>query len=636
MPQRERFEAEPESCLDRERLERALSVSPIKEAQHCLQPRHFCVFCYLIHIIQSTKSNFLVLKFCVIVFYMDIEKEIYQKQGKKVIALGNEAIVRGAIEAGVQFVSTYPGTPASEIGDIFSMLKKQDTKGLANFYFEYSINEKVAMEAAIGASLSGLKTLIAMKNFGLNVASDALLPFIYTGTKGAAVIVVADDPSCHSSGQSEENTRGFANLAHIPILEPSDSEECKDFTKLAFEISDKFKIPIMVRTTTRVNHQSASMKFGKIKKTKNKAQFIKNYHQFVTMPPRILEMHKELLEKLEKIKNYAEKSGINKIYFPKNNAKAGIITSGVSFLHTIEALNYFNTEIPVLKLGIFYPLAEDKIKNFIKKLDKVLIVEELEPYLEEKVKEFAKDVNCKLKIWGKNVLPKIGEIKPEAGFNAIAKFSGKKYEIPKTKTLPMPKRFPGLCVGCPYWAVFNGVKQAIKEAGLTKDDVIFGGGIGCYMLASFAPHQMQDYLFCMGASLGIAHGIKKAINDKNQGKGDQKLIAFVGDSSFFHAEMPALANIVHNGSNPIVIIMDNQTTAMTGHQPYPGIEDSGTKEKGKKIKIEEVIRALGVENLEIIDAPNNYKEFVEAVKNYLQKDELAVIISRHPCIRIKK
>ena len=487
---------------------------------------------------------------------MNWENIFLKKQSGKEILLGNNAIIRGALEAGVQFVSTYPGTPSSEIGDNFSYLAKHFK---TDFYFEYSINEKVAMEAAIGASFSNLKCLVAMKHFGLNVASDALLPFVYTGARGPTVIVVSDDPSCHSSGQSEQNTRAFAELAHIPILEPSDSQECKDFVKLGFEISEKFKIPVMIRTTTRVAHQSGIVKLDKFKKSKNKAKFVKNYEQFVTMPPRVLAMHDELIEKIERIKEYAEKSKINKI---TNNSKSkiGIITSSVSYLYVMEALNELNFKLPVFKIGIFYPLASDKLKKFIK--------------------------------------------------------------VPKSL-----KRFPNLCAGCPYWFVFNGIKEAVKQSNLKKEDVIFGGGIGCYMLASFAPHNLQDYLFCMGSSIGIAHGIKKA-NPK------QRLISLVGDSSFFHASMPALANAVHNDSNPLIIIMDNRITAMTGHQPYPGITETGRKEKGKLIKIEEVVKALGVENIRVID-PNNYKEFVKTVKDYLNKNELSVIIARHPCLRIK-
>ncbi|MBU3918322.1 indolepyruvate ferredoxin oxidoreductase subunit alpha [Patescibacteria group bacterium] len=555
---------------------------------------------------------------------MNWENIFLKKQSGKEILLGNNAIIRGALESGVQFVSAYPGTPSSEIGDNFSYLSKHFK---TDFYFEYSINEKVAMEAAIGASFSNLKCLVAMKHFGLNVASDALLPFVYTGVKGPTVISVSDDPSCHSSGQSEQNTRAFAELAHIPILEPSDSQECKDFVKLGFEISEKFKIPVLIRTTTRVAHQSGIVKLDKFKKSKNKAKFVKNYNQFVTMPPRVLAMHDELLEKIQRIKEYAEKSEINTI---ENSAKGkiGIITSSVSYLYVMEVLDKLNLKLPVFKIGIFYPLASDKLKQFIKNLDKVLIVEELEPYLERETTIAAKDINPKLKIYGKEILPETRELRPEQVTAAIAWLLKKQYKLKNIEVPKTLKRFPSLCAGCPYWLVFNGIKEAVKQSNLKQEDVVFGGGIGCYMLASFVPHNLQDYLFCMGSSIGIAHGIKKA-NPK------QKLISLVGDSSFFHASMPALANAVHNQSNPLIIIMNNSITAMTGQQPYPGITETGRKEKGKLIKIEEVVKALGVENLRVID-PNNYKEFVKTVKDYLNKNELAVIIARSPCLRIKK
>ena len=552
---------------------------------------------------------------------MNWQNIFLKKESGQEILLGNEAVVRGALESGVQFVSTYPGTPASEIGDTFSYLARNFK---VPFYFEYSINEKVAMEAGIGASFSNLKSLVAMKHFGLNVASDALLPFVYTGSKGPTVIVVSDDPSCHSSGQSEQNSRAFAQLAHIPILEPSDPQECKDFVKAAFRISEKFEIPVMVRLTTRVSHQSGIVDFSKIKISKTKAKFVKNYDKFVTMPPRVLEMHDELLEKIERIAKFSETSKLNSLESFKGSKK-GIVTSGISYLYVKEALKQLEINLPIFKVGIFYPLAEIKLQRFLKKLDKVLIIEELEPYLEEKVKILARQQ--KIEVEGKNFLPETREFRPEQVLKAIAQFLGKKYKVPD-KNLPKAlKRFPSLCPGCPYWMVFNGVKQALKESNIKEDDVIFGGGIGCYMLASFAPHNLQDYLFCMGSSIGIAHGIKKA-------NPNQKLISFVGDSSFFHAAMPALANAVHNGSNPLIIIMNNSITAMTGQQPYPGIKETGRKEKGKRIKIEEVVRALGVKNLKVLDATEDYKEYVKTIKNYLAKNELAVIIARRPCLRI--
>ena len=575
-------------------------------------------------------------------------QNVLEKPNKKVILLGNEAIVRGALEAGVQFISTYPGTPASEIGNTFWEISKtqitnhkQNTKyktQITNFHFEFSTNEKVAMEAAAGASFSGLRSLVAMKNFGLNVASDFLLPLVYSGVKGGMVIIVADDPNCWSSAQTEENSRGFANLAHIPILEPSNPQECKDFVKFAFDLSEKFKIPIMIRETTRVAHQSAPVFLHKFNTTRSVlVAFVRDKKRFVTMPPRVLEMHQELLEKIEKIKEFSEKSKINKVKQDgrdpfssvhgreRVSSKAGIITSGVSYLYVMEALKELNLSLPVLKLGFFYPLPEKKIKNFIKNLNKVLIVEELEPFLEKEVERLARDTNCDLRILGKKLLSEVGELKPELVIRALAKFTNCKLKIEnlliiENWKLKIPKRSPQLCPGCPYWLVFGGVKKAV-----VGKKVIFGGDIGCYMLAGLAPHNIQDYLYCMGSSIGIAHGIKKSI------AGKQKLIAFIGDSTFFHSGIPALINTVFNKSNPLIIIMDNQTTAMTGHQPHPGIKT----DDAPVVKIENIVKACGVKNLKIID-PVKQKEFIKTIQQFLNKKDVSVIIARRPCRFVKK
>ncbi|MDD2696603.1 MAG: thiamine pyrophosphate-dependent enzyme [Candidatus Pacebacteria bacterium] len=537
-----------------------------------------------------------------------MEELLLQKPGEKIILLGNEAIVRGALEEGVNFVSTYPGTPASEIGNTFFKIAPK-----AGVYFEFSTNEKVALEAGIGASFSGLKTLVAMKNFGLNVALDALFPFVYTGSKGPTVIIVADDPSCHSSAQSEENSRFIVEAAHIPVLEPADPQECKDFVKLGFQISERFNIPVIIRTTTRVAHQKMPVILGEIKTSKDKTQkgeFVKDVKRFVTLPPRVLEMKKELLDKIEKIREFSE----SLLKSAPTNQKIGIITSGISYLYVMEALGELNIDLPVLKLDFFYPLAEKKIKNFIKKLKRILVVEELEPYLEKEVARLAKEANCNLEIIGKELLPATGELRPEIVTQALAKFANKKLNIqyhPKLN-IPVPKRSPQLCPGCPYWFVVSAIKKAVDV-----NKVIFGGEIGCYMLFGNSPVNLQDYLSCMGSSVGIAHGIKKATG--------QKLITFVGDSSFFHAGIPALINAVNNRSNPLVIILDNQTTAMTGHQPHPGapVTPNG-------IKIENIVQACGVKNLKVID-PINQEEFVKTIKEFLEKPEVSVIISRRPC-----
>ena len=529
---------------------------------------------------------------------------------KKKILLGNEAIVEGALEAGVDFVSAYPGTPSSEIGNVFSKIASKN-----GVYFEFSTNEKIALEAAIGASLSGLKCLVAMKNFGVNVCLDSLLPFAYTGTKGPTVIIVADDPSCWSSGQSEENSRGFAELSHLPILEPSDPAEAKEFTKFAFEISEKFKLPVIVRITTRVAHQRMPVELiSRKKKTFKKGKFVKNVKQFVTMPPRLLEMKEELLLKLEGIKELAEKSG-TEVYFPDKKGKNGAIVSGVSYLHLMEAVEKTGIKLPILKIDFFNPLPEKKIKEFIKGFEKVLVVEELEPFIENKVKIIAKDINPNLKVFGKNVLPVTGELNSEKIAFAVSKLFGKNYKI-NEKKIDLPKRFPRLCEGCPYWLIFSTIKKAAPK------DVIYGGDIGCYMLSGFSPHNMQDYLFCMGSSIGIGHGIKKATN--------QKLISFIGDSTFFHSGIPGLINAVFNKSNSLIVVMDNRITAMTGHQTNPGVGKTGMGEQTEDIKIEEIAKACGVKNIKVID-PINIKDLEKTIQDFLQKEEVSVIVARRVC-----
>jgi len=542
---------------------------------------------------------------------------------KKEILLGNEAIVQGALEAGVQFVSTYPGTPSSEIGNVFSQIAKRPN-GYPGVYFEFSTNEKVALEAAIGASFSGLKCLVAMKDFGLNVCSDSLIPLLYTGTKGPMVIIVGDDPSCWSSAQSEQNTRPFAYLAHIPILEPSDPQEAKDFTKLAFEISDRFDLPIMLRTTTRVAHQRMPVELDQTPKTKNQnltGEFIKDKKRFVTLPPRVLEMKAELLEKIEEVRNFAEKSKENKI-IEKSKAKIGIITSGVSYLYVMEALKELKLDLPVLKLAFFYPLLERKIKSFIKNKKKILVVEELEGFLEKEILGLAKELNCRLEIYGKNLLSVIGELNQTKVALAIAKLTGKKLKIENSLEienwkLKIPARFPRFCAGCPHAFVIAAIKKAAPE------NTIFGGDIGCYMLAGMPQYNLQDYLFSMGSSIGIGHGIKKSTN--------QKIIALIGDSTFFHAGIPALINTVFNKSNPLIIVMDNRTTAMTGHQPHPGIGKTGMGEKTTEIKIEDIVSACGVKNIKVID-PINQKELENTIKEFLNKDEVSVIVARRICV----
>lgn len=538
----------------------------------------------------------------------------------KKVLLGNEAIIRAALASGVSFVSGYPGCPAAEIGDDFAKIAKQN-----GVYVEWSTNEKTGLEAAIGASFSGLKSLVNMKSFGINVCSDSLFPLAYTGTKAPMVIVVADDPSCWSSAQTEQNSRGYAYLSHVPMLEPSDPQECYDFTKLAYEMSEKFNIPVILHTTTRVNHQKMPVVFEdvKINSEFKKGLFVKNKHQFVTMPPRVMEMKEELLEKIELIKKYADKSILNKISGKKD--KIGIIVSGVSYLHVKEALLELNLDLPILKLGFFYPLPETKIKNFIKNLKKVLIVEELEGYLEKEINVLAREVNCKLEIFGKKgapwALPEIGELSTEKVAIAIAKLIGRKFTGFKVKQLDLPRRTARLCEGCPYWYVFPVLKRIAPEG------TIFGGDIGCNMIASLPPHSMADYMFSMGAGLGISHGVSKSSG--------QKVISIIGDATFFHSGIPALVNAVYNKSNPLVVVLDNRITAMTGQQPNPGMGKTLMGESTEELKIEEIAKACGVKNIKVLD-PINIQELESTVKKFLAKEEISLIICKRICALLAK
>jgi indolepyruvate ferredoxin oxidoreductase alpha subunit len=531
----------------------------------------------------------------------------------KKVLLGNEAIVKAALASGVSFVSGYPGCPSAEIGDGFAKIAEEN-----GAYAEWSTNEKVALEAAIGASFSGLKSLVNMKSFGINVASDALLPLVYTGVKAGMVIVVADDPSCWSSAQTEQNSRAYAYLGHIPMLEPADPQECYDFIKLGYEISEKFNIPVILRTVTRAAHQRAIVNVEEAKGQNLNGNFVKNPYQFSTMPPRTLEMKAELLEKIKKISAYADKSKINII--EGKASKFGIICSGVTYLFVKEALEEMKLDLPVLKLGFFYPLPKNKIAKFIKPLKKVLIVEESEPYVEKEIKELAKEINSKLEIFGKNVLPEIGELNAEKVGIALAKITNKKFSAFKISQINLPKRTAKLCEGCPYWFVFPTLKRAAPDA-------IFTGDIGCNMIAGLAPHNMHDTLFCMGSSIGIAHGIKKSTK--------QKVISMMGDGTFFHSGIAGLINSVYNKSNPLMVVLDNRITAMTGHQNNPGMGKTSMGKETEELKIDEIAKACGVKNVKVLD-PINIQELESTVKEFLEKDEVSLIICKRICALLAK
>lgn len=549
-----------------------------------------------------------------------MDRVLDAKPGAKVLLLGNEAIARGALEAGVAVATTYPGTPASEIGDALARVAKD-----AGIYFEYSTNEMVATEMAIGAASSGVRALVSMKHVGLNVAADALMTFAYTGTRGGFVLVTADDPSCHSS-QNEQDNRYYALLGGIPLFEPSSPQECYEMTKEAFEISEKLELPVIVRTTTRVSHVRAPVTVGKIVPGPTKKAFVKEPTRFVTVPAVARARHLVLLLSLKKAEEFAETSKFNRIVRARGDSKIGIIASSAGFNYAFDAVSSLKLSTDILKLGFSYPPPRKLIGEFLKSHETVLIVEELEPVLEHAVRAIAQHESIDARILGKEdgILPRAYEFNQtivEAGITRAFGLRGPSASEGPMDLQGLPVRPPVLCAGCPHSATYFAVNKA------TKRKAIFASDIGCYTLGVSPPYSAADLLVCMGSSVGTAGGLAKV--------NDLPVIAFIGDSTFFHAGIPGLINAVHNGHKFLLMILDNRTTAMTGHQPHPGSEAGPSCCNITAVSIEDVVKGCGVKWLKVVD-PYDVKTTVDAVKEALTQQTVTVIISRRECALIAK
>ena len=539
--------------------------------------------------------------------------------GKRVLLLGNEAIARGILETGIGVMTTYPGTPASEIADSIALVAKD-----ADMYMEYSTNEIVALETAAGAAICKVRALTAMKHVGLNVAADALMVFAYTGVRAALIVVTADDPECYSS-QNEQDNRYYALLSNLPMLEPSDAQEAKDMIHYAVEISEKLELPCLFRTTTRVAHTRTPVVLDKILKPNMKGDYQRDPKRFVMVPANARVYHKVLLDKMEKAKTITEESPFNKI--TRTGKEVGIITSGIAYNYATEAADLLNLDASILKLGMTHPLPENKIVNFLKAHKKIIIIEELEPYLETQIKAVAKDHVPNVKVYGKTetpYFPNYGELSTRQVIEGLAKILNKKpsiafIEIDKKYSqaskilLPRP---PILCPGCPHRASFHVIRTAAAGKAITTTD------IGCYALGYQPPFQVGELMFCMGASIGTACGISKVMG--------QDTVAIVGDSTFFHASIPGLINAVYNNHKITLIVLDNLTTAMTGHQPHPGTGKTGMNTQTEKVSIEEVAKGCGVKYVKVIN-PFKVKEATSIVKEALKTEGPSVIIFRSPC-----
>ena len=542
------------------------------------------------------------------------------RAGERLLLLGNEAIVRGALEAGVSLAATYPGTPASEIGDRFYEISRQ-----TELIFEYSVNEKVALEVAAGAASTGVRAMASMKHVGLNVAADALITLGYVGVRGGLVVVTADDPSLFSS-QNEQDNRYYARMAGLPMFEPTSPQEAKDMTKAAFALSEELGLPVLLRTTTRVNHTRGPVTLGEMAPRPGKGHFVKDPFSQVMVPAVAREAHARLLAKQARVRERAETSPFNTL---TGAGPWGIATSGVAAAYVEDAILELNLtdRVTLLKLGFTYPLPEKLMTDFLGRVERVLVVEELEPLLEDGLKAIAQSRGLTLPIQGKGegLFSRLYEYQPALVRQVMAKFFGVAAEA-QTPPAPaelwgseLPDRPPNLCPGCPHRAMYYAVKMALKDLGR---EGIFPTDIGCYTLGLLPPLSMADYLICMGSSISTAAGISRATG--------QTVVAFIGDSTFFHAGLTGLANAVHNGHDFLLVILDNGTTAMTGHQPHPGVTMVPSGYPGKPINLEGIVRALGVEQVWKVN-PLKYKESLAATKEAVESRGLRVLISQSPC-----
>jgi len=552
--------------------------------------------------------------------------------GKSHLLLGNEAIVRGAMEAGVAFVTCYPGTPSSEVPDTFYRLKKQFPEK-TKYYFEYSTNEKVALECGAGAAVAGVRTLVAMKHVGLNVAADPLMTLAYTGVTAGMVVITADDPSLFSS-QNEQDNRYYARFAGLPMLEPATPAEAKQMTKYAFALSEQLGSPVLLRTTTRVNHARQAVEFGALGKVKVQVRFQKNPSRFVSLPAVSRKLHLRLLELNDKAAAIGDKSDFNQI---SGRGRLGVVTSGVAACYVRDALDDLKAaaRIKVLKLGLSWPLPEKKILRFLRSVDKVLVVEELEPLLEQALHTLAHQAGLKVDIRGKlgrqhpavsvDLAPpehfsRAFEYNPRLVRQEMAEFMGVKYRAKKpvdTKDLPkLPGRPPNLCPGCPHRATFYALKEAAGPEAISPTD------IGCYTLGFLPPIGLGDFSVCMGSSVASSGGFSRAT--------DQRVVSFIGDSTFFHAGITGLINAVHNNHNFTLVILDNGTTAMTGHQPHPGVDTQKIGDHTTHVDLEQLVRGLGVRHVAVIK-PFKVKASIQAMKEAMDFKGVSVVISQELC-----
>ncbi len=514
----------------------------------------------------------------------------------RMLLTGDEAIARGAFEAGIKFASAYPGTPSTEILENITQYKEIRS--------EWATNEKVALEAACGASIGGVRSLASMKHVGVNVAADPLFTFSYTGVNAGLVLITADEPGQHSS-QNEQDNRYYALSAKVPMFEPSDSAECLEMTKAAFDLSEQFDTPVLFRVTTRVCHSKSMVECSDRVEVADKP-YEKNIRKYVTVPGIAKGLRIKVEERMKKLLEFSNTTPYNRI--EKGNGKIGVICSGMTYCYAKEV---FGDDVNYLKLGFTNPLPDAILDEFYKLVDKVYIIEENDPYIEQWVKA------CGSECHGKDTFPAYDELTPDVIRTSVYGKALDQITYKKELVVPRP---PGLCAGCPHRGVFYELAK--------KKNTVVAGDIGCYTLGFADPYNAIDFVICMGAAFSSGHGAQSAFDIQGS---DKRVVAIQGDSTFFHTGINSLVEVLYNNSKTICVILDNRITGMTGHQENPGTGKTASGDPAHEIEIEAVVRALGAKNVAVIN-PNNLKEVRQAFNDAYAKDEPSVIITRWPCV----
>ena len=541
--------------------------------------------------------------------------------GKTILAMGNDAIVRGGLEAGLGYFSTYPGTPASEIGEGFTALKQQ----FPHIHTEFSVNEHVAAHGAQGASWANVRSMVTMKHVGMNVASEVLHFAAYSGVRAGFVVVVGSDPGATSS-TSEQDDRWYSLHTHLPILEPATIQEAKDFTIKAFELSEKYNLPVILNAPSKLCHNIGSLTLGSLpREVQKNGHFERNPTRYINLFGGSVANHRRAMESIDALEKDIPLVSLNREV--PGTGKTGFISSSINYLYLMEALALLGiVDAPVLKIGITHPLNVKEISGFAGGLERIIIVEELEGFLEYQIKQLLYDTGIRTAIKGKQIFPRYGELDVDIIADVLSRELGlplpekmeRALKISETLTTGIPPRQGAFCIGCPHRATLYSIVKA------TDRKVIFAGDIGCYTLSCLPPFRAFDWVTCMNCGVGIAQGMLQKIEG-------EKVIAYVGDSTFFHSGIPNVINAVQQHADLVLVILDNKWVAMTGHQPSPTTDVSIHGEKMNPVDIKGLLKSIGVKYIRSID-PFNIKASIAAVRDALRQEEgVRVIIAEQEC-----